>query len=289
MNWQKTVCIGIWVFCSVFYIQAQQAYAIFDDKGEAITLEEMLERLPSADAVLFGELHNNPIAHWLEMEILQSLAAQEQPVILGMEMFERDQQQVLDEMYDGLFDLKKLADYTRTWPNYATDYKPLIKYALEKDIRLVASNIPRRYASFVFYEGRNALYKKQIPSEWLPPANFVIDTTLSSYAEVLEMGAQMAGHDSKNFLAAQAIKDATMAESMWKERKNNEILYHIHGGFHSKNKEGIAYYLKAYSPKIKVFTLQCQETETPDTFEQQNNDSASFYIQINPLISKSYE
>lgn len=289
MLWQKIKFISFIVLISAYCANGQRAYAIFDEKGNEISASEMLDLLPSADAVLFGELHDNPIAHWLEMEVLQTLAAQERTVILGMEMFERDQQQVLDELQEGLFELKKLEDYTRIWPNYATDYKPLIKYALEHKIKIVASNIPRRYASYVFYEGRDALYEQNIPGEWLPPSDFIIDTTLSSYAEVLKMGAQMGGHDSENFLAAQAIKDATMAQSMWKQRKANEILFHIHGGFHSKNQEGIAYYLKAYDPKMTVFTLQCKETETPDTFEQQNNESASFYIQINPLISKSYE
>ena len=36
---------------------------------------------------------------------------------------------------------------SRPWENYQTDYKPLVEFAKEKDMYVLASNIPRRIAN----------------------------------------------------------------------------------------------------------------------------------------------
>ncbi len=277
------------VLCSSSFLYSQRAYVVYNEKGKEVSVEKMLKQAEKADVVVFGELHNNPICHWMELEILQYLSDQDRPVILGMEMFERDQQEVLDELMAGLFELKKLDQYTRTWTNYGTDYKPLLAMALERDIPIIATNIPRKYASFVFKKGIDSLKKLDISPGMVPDLDFKVDTTLATYAEVLAMGKNMPGHGSENFLYAQAIKDVAMARGIYNKRTNNEVLYHINGSFHSKNREGICHYLSEMDPDLNIITIQAQEVENPATFQQQKSNLASFYIQINPLVTKSYE
>ena len=50
-----------------------KAYEIYTHKGKKITFEKMLKNLENQDIVLFGEYHNNPISHWLELEITKEL------------------------------------------------------------------------------------------------------------------------------------------------------------------------------------------------------------------------
>lgn len=279
----------ITALCSPSLLYSQQAYAVFNDKGKEVSVEKMLKETRDADVIIFGELHNNPICHWMELEILNYLSDQDRPVIMGMEMFERDQQKVLDELMAGVFELKKLDQYTRSWPNYGTDYKPLVAMALERNVPIIATNVPRRYASLVFKQGMDSLSKLDISQEILPDLDFSVDTTLATYAEVLAMGKNMPGHGSENFLNAQALKDVAMAEALFRERTDNEVLYHINGGFHSKNKEGICHYLMEMDPELRIITIQSQEVENPTTFQQQKDNLASFHLQINTLVTKSYE
>ncbi len=277
----------IWIIPS--FLSGQVAYSLFNQKGKEVTSEKMLKEIDKADVIIFGELHNNPICHWMELEILKSLSREGKSCVMGMEMFERDQQPILNELMNGVFPLKRFEQYTRTWPNYDTDYKPLLKLALERQVRIIATNIPRQYASFVFKNGIDSLSKLEIAPHLVPDLDFSVDTTLSSYAEVLEMGKNMPGHGSEDFLYAQAIKDVSMAESLLKEKKDGVQLYHINGAFHSKNMEGICHYLIKNDPDLKIMTIQSREVDNPSVFQQQNNESASFYLQINTLMTKSYE
>lgn len=84
----------------------------------------MLKDLRGQEVVLIGELHNNPISHWLELEITQALAEQRQ-LVLGAEMFERDNQLALTNYLQGKITAKGLDSSARLWKNYKTDYAPL--------------------------------------------------------------------------------------------------------------------------------------------------------------------
>jgi len=153
----------------------------------------------------------------------------------------------------------------------------------------LATNVPRRYASYIFNEGLDSLRALDVNQSLIPALNFEVDTTLSSYAEILEMASQMPGHDKDNFLNAQAFKDVSMAEVLLSAKTSDNILYHINGTFHSKNKEGICHYLLKSNPNLRLMTIQSSEVENPDEFQQQKNSKASFYLQIKSTMTKSYE
>ncbi|RZK89496.1 MAG: iron-regulated protein, partial [Hymenobacter sp.] len=70
------------------------AYRLFTAQGQPADYDQMLAQLAQADVVLFGEQHNDPIAHWLEVQVTKDLAKLKGPgqLVLGLEMFERDVQ-----------------------------------------------------------------------------------------------------------------------------------------------------------------------------------------------------
>ena len=57
----------------------------------------------------------------------------------------------------GFISEKNFEKEARLWPNYKTDYKPLVSFAKDNNLSFVATNIPRRYASAVFKNGLKKL------------------------------------------------------------------------------------------------------------------------------------
>ncbi|HLO90996.1 MAG TPA: ChaN family lipoprotein, partial [Lentimicrobium sp.] len=136
------------------------AYKIFDKDGDEANFRKLADKAMDADVVLFGELHNNPISHWLELEVAREMHSRiGNKLVMGAEMFEADNALIVNEYLQGKVKDKNFEAEARLWPNYKTDYKPLIQFARDSSLRFVATNIPRRYASLVNKEGFEALEK----------------------------------------------------------------------------------------------------------------------------------
>ena len=86
--------------------QDKPAYRIFTGEGKPVNYEEMIKSISKADVIFFGELHDDPIAHWLELEVTKSLFAEKaNNLVLGAEMFEADNQLLLDEYLKGVYEI----------------------------------------------------------------------------------------------------------------------------------------------------------------------------------------
>lgn len=220
------------------FAQDKKAYVFFDKNGKRTSYKKLLRKSEKADVVLFGEYHNNPIAHWLELELLKDLQPK-RTLILGAEMLERDNQEALDRYLQGAIDQKGLDTLARLWNNHKTDYKPLVDFAKTHQLPFVATNIPRQYANLVYKKGIQAL--DTLPSsekQWIVRLPFPYDGTLSQYEKI----KKMSGHSTDNLPMAQAIKDATMAESILMHLKPNALFVHFNGSYHSDYYQGIGWY-----------------------------------------------
>lgn len=231
--------------------------------GKEVGWTSFVDQLASADIVFIGEYHNNPICHWMEYEITAALHEKKNgKIVLGAEMFETDNQLLIDEYLAGKIKQKNFEDEAKLWNNYQTDYKPLIEFAKEKKLTFVASNIPRRYASMVAAGGFEALdslsadAKKLIAT--LPMA---YDENLNCYKSMMSMGGMGGGHANANLPKAQAAKDATMAHFIMQNMKPGHTFIHYNGSFHSDYSEGIAWYIKKKNPALKVVVISVSEVE----------------------------
>ena len=249
-------------------IKAQQfdAYKFYNKKGKAVKAEKIVKQLSDYDVVLFGELHNNSIVHWLQLKFTEALYQQKNnQLILGAEMFERDNQPQLDRYLSGKLDPKSMKDSVRLWNNYITDYKPLLDFAKAKNLKFIAGNIPRKYASQVAKQGLESL-KMLDTKEKTYMAALPIKVTLDTPG-YKEMKTMMGDHadDLKvmNFISAQAVKDATMAESILKNLEPGKTFIHYNGNYHSKEYGGIYWYLKQRNPNLKIAVISVFESETP--------------------------
>lgn len=268
------------------------AYRIFNPKGKQVDYADMLKSATRSDIIFFGELHDNPVCHWLEFELTRDLfAAKGQNLLLGAEMFEADQQLLLNEYVSKMIRKRDFESQARLWPNYKSDYAPLVDFAREKGLKFVATNIPRRYAAIVNLKGFEGLDSINAMQRGLiAPLPIRYPDTLPCYANI---GKTVGGEDSHampNLGKAQAIKDATMAHFLMKHAFGEKTLLHFHGAFHSDNYEGMVWYTRqiirktSYDPKL--MTITCVEQENIDTISEETRRKADFIIVIPSSMTK---
>jgi uncharacterized iron-regulated protein len=275
--------------CHPGFSRNKPAYALFDSQGRQVDYSDMLQKALESDVVLFGELHNNPIAHWLQYELTRDLfAAVGQNLVLGAEMFETDNQLLLDEYLGGLIPERNFRAEAKLWNNYSTDYSPLVEFAREQQLRFVATNIPRRYASLVNREGFEGLENLSAEARTLiPPLPVPYDPELPGYKAMLDMGG-MPGHTNENFPKAQAIKDATMAHFIYQNMLGDGVFLHFHGTYHSNNYEGIVWYLQQISERMLLMTISTVEQEDISSLNEDFVGQADFIIAVPATMTKTY-
>ena len=270
-----------WLLTVGGWAQDKKAYVFFDKNGRRTSYKKLLRKSEKADIVLFGEYHNNPIAHWLELELLKDLQPK-RTLILGAEMLERDNQEALDRYLQGAIDQKGLDTLARLWNNHKTDYKPLVDFAKTHQLPFVATNIPRQYANLVYKKGIQAL--DTLPSsekQWIVRLPFPYDGTLSQYEKI----KKMSGHSTDNLPMAQAIKDATMAESIWMHLKPNALFVHFNGSYHSDYYQGIGWYLKRERPNLRILTIGTTSQAALKKLAKENYNQADFILVVDEDLS----
>ncbi len=283
----KTVLIFLVSIVAMLPVLAQDkpAYVLYSAKGKKVTYKKMLEELQKQDVVLFGEFHNNPISHWLQLEVTTD-CRQTRDLVLGAEMFERDNQEALTLYLQGQISGKQLDSAVRLWRNYNTDYAPLVNFAREYSLPFVATNIPRRYASMVARGGFEALDTLSDESKsWIAPLPVAYDAELPGYKKMLEM---MPGHGGENLPKAQAIKDATMAYFILQYYKPGSLFIHYNGAYHSDNYEGILWYLKEARPDLRYVTISTVSQKKVNNLLDENKGKADFIICVNENMTTTY-
>lgn len=273
---------------NISFSQDVSAFKIFDKDGNETDYSELVSSALKNQVVLFGELHNNPISHFLQIKLTKDLYAESgSNLILAAEMFEADEQIILNEYLSGKISERNFKAESKLWNNYATDYKPLIEFAKSNGLKFVASNIPRRYASIVYSKGLPGLDSLEPQAyEWIVPLPVSIDLTLKSYASLKE---GMEGHKNNFLPVSQAIKDATMAYFILKNLKPNSKIIHFNGAYHSDFYEGIHWFLKRDKPELKILTISSVEQNDLNKPEEENKNKADFIIVIDSDMTKTYE
>jgi uncharacterized iron-regulated protein len=282
----------LFLLCTIcaFSLQAQDrpAYKVFTKEGKATDFNAMMKVAAQAEVTFFGELHDNAMAHWLELQVMKEIFEKKGSVTLGMEMFEADNQLILDEYISGLIDEKLLLNEAKVWDNYKNDYKPLVEFAKENKQRVVATNVPRRYANLVYKKGIEQLNALPLEAKrYIAPLPITIDLTLPGYKSMIDqMGGHGAPGSAENMARSQAVKDATMAHFIVKNK--TAPFLHVNGSYHSQNFEGIVWYLKQADASLKIVTLQVVEQKDISTVEDANKGVADFIICVPADMTKTY-
>jgi len=263
------------------------AYRLFDRNGEEVRYGTMINHLATTAVVLFGELHIDPIVHWLQFEVIKDLFADVRArLIVGAEMFEADDQIIIDEYMADMIGHDALIAEATLWKNYETDYRPIVEFAHDHNIPFIATNVPRRYASLVARGGLDRLERlSDRAKQWIAPLPIPLDLKSPTYRDLLDIG-RAHGMDAENFLAAQAIKDATMAHFILMNLSPGKLFVHLNGEYHSRRFGGICWYLKRSRPGLAISTITSVEATSLD-FLDEYRDVADYTIVVPRSMTKT--
>ena len=274
------------LFSTIALAQKKSAYKIYNAKGKKVSYKKMLKRLKKKDIILFGEIHNNAISHWLQLELTKDLH-QSKKMILGAEMIEADNQIPLNQYLQGEIDFASLDTLARLWRNYKTDYAPLVDFAKAEQLPFVATNIPRRYASDIYQNGGFEILDSLPAAEknWVAPMPILFDPELPQYKKILTM---MGSHGTPELVKAQAIKDATMAYFISKNFQKNHTFLHFNGSYHSDYYEGILWYLKQVNDSLNYGTITTVSQENIYQLLDEYKGKADFIICVDEDMTDTY-
>lgn len=271
--------------------QGKKAYQLYTGAGVPVDYPQMLKILAQSDLVFFGELHNNPISHWLQLEVTKDLyEVKKSDLVLAAEMFESDNQVIMDEYLQGLISQSRFEAECRLWPNYKNDYKPLVEFAKEHKLKFVSSNVPRRYASLVSskgFEGLDSLSGEALA--FIAPLPFDYDPEVPCYKSMMEMGGQgMPAHVTANLPKAQALKDVTMAFFTLKEFTTGKLILHYNGAYHSQNHEGIIWYVNKMVPGLDIQVIHTVSQKDVYSLEDVNKGLGDYILVVDEDMTTTY-
>lgn len=242
-------------------------------KNKWIDFETLVQRANLVDLVFVGEQHNDTPGHVMELAIMEGIARRRAgsgaPVVLSLEMFERDVQGELDAYLNGAKDEASFLAASRPWPNYAADYRPMVELAKAQKWPVIASNVPRPLAAMVNRGGLSALDTLNSVARTQHVAADIACPRDQYYKNFAGLMGDMGGHgapsasasvskDSANALAAsaaaalfrmyqaQCVKDETMGESVARAlatarlRAPGATVIHMNGSFHTDYALGTA-------------------------------------------------
>lgn len=278
--------------CTAGLAQDMPAYQLYKSNGKSVKYAKMIKDLSTSDMVFFGEYHTNPISHWLQLEVSKSLfEARGKDLFFGAEMFESGNQLVIDEYLKGLYpEDKMLPEITQLWGNYSTDYRPLLDFAKENELRFIATNIPRRYASMINKKGIESLNELSPQALALigPDLEKFFDPTVKAYAEMAE---HMGGHVPPNMLniqTAQAAKDATMAYFACKNFVKGNLLLHFQGSYHSNYDQGIIWWVNKIQPGLGIQSITTVlESEWSELSNDERATIADYIIVVSDSMTQT--
>ena len=148
-KFMKTIALSMAMLC----LGAGAAGAAqFSDvqSGKNLTSAQLASKLQKYDVVFFGEYHDQSEIHQYELELLEAMyKAKGEKLALSMEMFEADNQSKLNNFLADTLSEENFLAASRPWPNYRTDYAPLVNFAKEKKMPVIAANVPRFLAAHV--------------------------------------------------------------------------------------------------------------------------------------------
>jgi uncharacterized iron-regulated protein len=226
-------------------------------KGFLYDLEDSFDLLMGFGVIFIGEEHGSRVSRRAELTLLKGLAERDSNLVLALEMFERDVQDVLDAYLSGKISEKTFLKQCRPWPNYPKDYRPLVEFAKRKEMPVIAANVPRRAAAAV-------AMANQISPDVIGEDRVYLPKTLhlkskeyyerfASSVEEMPHFAPMKGINVDGLYKAQVLKDAVMAASVepFLDRRTLFCCGHFHSDYHL----GIPYQLQKNHPKLKTAVI----------------------------------
>lgn len=271
--------------------------------ARAVSLDEAADILTAYDVIFIGERHRHPGNHLAQMQIFRAIHERAPNVSLSMEQFERDVQEAVDQYLAGKIGEGPFIEKTRAWGNYRTSYRPLVEYAKEHGLPVIAANAPGKVVRCVGIEGE-AFLERMKPAQraWAAKS---LDLSEGAYrdkfmgfvqGDAAHGGDPDAPEDAEpqppsegalRSYAAQITRDDTMAESIAQHLAvhPNQKVVHLNGSFHSDSFLGTVERVRSRRPDIRIAVVSpiTVEDETDAALSDKDLESGTFVLLLREL------
>jgi len=249
--------ITLLAFLISFHLQAAehcipQGKWLLPSSGDTLSNADFLPRLYQENVIFLGEHHENLRHHQWQLALLKKLHEKNPNIIIGLEMFPRRVQPVLDQWIKKRINSSefiKASEWDDIWSTDFTLYLPILAFAREKQIPLVAINVDRSLLKMVGKLGWHNIPKQH--------RRGIGDPAKPSKAYVRQLAISFQGHYSDpskatkqaflRFVQQQLLWDRAMAEAIASAKQKNpdKQLINIVGSWHIIDGHGIPYQLKS--------------------------------------------
>jgi uncharacterized iron-regulated protein len=279
-------------------------FRVYDGKGRSRSFADILAAMDKADAMLVGETHDDVVGHGVEAQLFiragqrfgatATDAPPTRPVVLSLEMFERDVQYVLDEYMEGLITEDQFKKSARPWERYDTDYRLMVEFARAHGLPVVAANAPRRYVNRVSRLGATSLDELSATARsFLPPLPYprasekytaqwdaLMAEMMPPPTDAPEGGQQQPQHDFSKALEAQALWDAAMGHAVASAMTAHPgaLVVHFAGSFHVERETGIPERVSEYRPGTRVVTVVLQPAADIDAWQKDDHNGLGDFV-----------
>lgn len=267
-----------------------------------VSVDEAADVLAGYDVIFLGEAHQHPANHLAQMALFRAIFARAPALSLSMEQFERDVQPVVDEYLAGKIGETPFARRARAWGNYSTSYRPLVEFAKDHKLPVIAANAPENVIRCIGREGLK-VFDRMKPDQraW---AAAVINQQDGPYKDkffgFVGTDEGHGGDGSKDkaaaakrsptetqlrSFAAQVTRDDTMAESIAKHLEKNpgRKVVHLNGSFHSDSFLGTVERLKMRMPNLKIAVVNPEFADDPAHPKVEDPKGGTFTLLVREL------
>jgi len=139
---------------------------------QAKSLQQIMNQEKHARVFMVGETHDRYDHHLVQLEALKLLYRQNPDIALGVEWFQQPFQKHLDDFIAGRIDEKQMLERTGYFSRWRFDYRlyqPILQYALEHRIPVIALNASAELTSAISQLGLDGLpddLKQQLPDSY---------------------------------------------------------------------------------------------------------------------------
>ncbi|MDH3325258.1 MAG: ChaN family lipoprotein [Gammaproteobacteria bacterium] len=220
--------------------------------GKTLTTEDYLPQVYKEDLILLGEHHENASHHQWQLTLLKKLYANNPGIVIGLEMFPRRMQPLLDKWINKTIDKDafiKASEWDDIWAYDFNHYLPILAFARDNNIPLIAINIDKSLLKMAGKHGWNNIPKQHrngIGDPAKPTEPYVRQLAISfqgHYEDPLKASKQA----FMRFVQQQQLWDRAMAEALASARQDNpgKQIVGIVGSWHIIDGHGVPYQLKS--------------------------------------------
>ena len=185
--------------------------------------QQILPELQKAQVVYLGETHDSEIDHQNQLKIIQELHKKNQKIAIAMEMFQAPFQEIVNQYLDGKISETQLiekSEYNERWGFPWEYYAPILRFAKEKGLPILALNTPSEVTRKVARQGLSSLTPAE--RKFIPPIS-EIRTDNQEYRQLIlavlhkhQAGGHGNSASANRFFTAQVLWDETMASGIAK-------------------------------------------------------------------------